>query len=108
MGQNPLKWIKSDEKPSQITIVTVVHIPELSGFWKDALLVLEKSIDSLYENTSKPFDFMVLDNGSCKEVKDYLYNCYNSNKIQFLIFSKYNIRKTNKIILQYRHRIVEY
>ena len=93
IGQNPLKWIKSDEKPSQITIVTVVHIPELSGFWKDALLVLEKSIDSLYENTSKPFDFMVLDNGSCKEVKDYLYNCYNSNKIQFLIFSKYNMRK---------------
>ena len=93
IGQNPLKWIKSDEKPRGITIVTVIHIPELSGFWKDALLVLEKSIDSLYENTSKPFDFMVLDNGSCKDVKNYLYDCYNCNKIQFLTFSRYNMRK---------------
>ena len=44
IGQNPLKWIKSDEDPRKITIVTVVHIPELAGFWNDALSVLEKSI----------------------------------------------------------------
>ena len=59
IGQNPLKWIKSDEAPRKITIVTVVHIPELSGFWNDALSVLEKSINSLYASTSKPFDLMV-------------------------------------------------
>jgi len=93
IGQNPLKWIKSDDEPRKITIVTAVHIPELSGFWKDALLVLEKSINSLYENTSKPFDFMVLDNGSCKDVRSYLYDCFNCNKIQFLTFSRYNMRK---------------
>ena len=93
IGQNPLKWIKSNEEPRKITIVTVVHIPELSGFWKDALSVLEKNINSLCANTSKPFDFMVLDNGSCKDVKNYLYDCYNCNKIQYLTFSRYNMRK---------------
>ena len=93
IGQNPLKWIKSDEAPRKITIVTVVHIPELSGFWNDALSVLEKSINSLNANTSKPFDLMVLDNGSCKDVKNYLYDCYNCNKIQYLTFSRYNMRK---------------
>ena len=64
VGQNPFKWITLDQKPQKITIVTVVYIPELSGYWKNALAVLERCIDSLYENTSQLFDLMVLDNGS--------------------------------------------
>jgi len=93
VGQNPFKWITLDQKPQKITIVTVVYIPELSGYWKNALAVLERCIDSLYENTSQLFDLMVLDNGSCKEVKTYLWDNYDKDKIQFLLFSKYNLGK---------------
>tara|TARA_X000001036_G_scaffold440138_1_gene494872 strand:+ start:13864 stop:14883 length:1020 start_codon:yes stop_codon:yes gene_type:complete len=93
VGTNPLKWIGINKKPEKITIVTIVHIPELSGFWENSLDVLKLSINSLHENTTQPFDLMVLDNGSCKNVKEFLYNYYFENKIQYLTFSKYNLRK---------------
>ena len=34
VGQNPLKWIGINKKPEKITIVTIVYIPDLSGFLK--------------------------------------------------------------------------
>ena len=93
IGQNPLKWIEIGVKPNRITIVTIVHIPELSGFWKNSLEVLKLCFQSLYANTSHSFDLMVLDNGSCDEVKQFLLDYQKINKIQFLTFSKYNLRK---------------
>ena len=93
VGQNPLKWIGINKKPEKITIVTIVYIPDLSGFWKNSLDTLKLFINSLHENTNQPFDLMVLDNGSCDIVKEYLLDCQNNNKIQFLTFYKYNLRK---------------
>tara|TARA_B110000438_G_scaffold302756_1_gene361497 strand:+ start:20038 stop:21060 length:1023 start_codon:yes stop_codon:yes gene_type:complete len=93
IGQNPLKWIGINKRPEKITIVTIVYIPELAGFWENSLDVLKLFINSLHENTTQPFDLMVLDNGSCDEVKEYILECQNNNKIQFLTFSEYNLRK---------------
>ncbi len=93
IGQNPLKWIEIGAKPNRITIVTIVYIPELTGFWKNSLEVLKLCFKSLYANTSQSFDLMVLDNGSCDEVKQFLLDYQKINKIQFLTFSNYNIRK---------------
>lgn len=93
IGQNPLKWTPVNRHPERITITTVVYIPELTGFWANALDILRLCFDSLYENTALPFDLMVLDNGSCTEVVDYLLESKASGRIQFLILSKYNLRK---------------
>ena len=61
-GQNPLKWIKQKEKPNDITITSIVHLPELAGFWMDGLKVLDKFFYSIRKNTGLPFDLMILDN----------------------------------------------
>ena len=92
-GQNPLKWIKQKEKPNDITITSIVHLPELAGFWMDGLKVLDKFFYSIRKNTGLPFDLMILDNGSCNQVKEYLNKQYLEQNIQFLYFSKYNLRK---------------
>ena len=92
-GQNPLKWIDIKEKPAKITVTSIVHLPELDGFWENGMEVLDKFFHSIRNNTEQNFDLMILDNGSCKEVRDYLYDLYNKNQIQFLIYSKYNLRK---------------
>ncbi len=95
-GYHPMKTSKIVNMPSakKITITTIVHIPELIGFWKDSLKVLKLSFESLFRHTNQEFDFMVFDNGSCNEVKDYLIEEYKKDNIQYLFFSKTNQRKT--------------
>lgn len=93
VGQNPLKWIEIVDKPKKITIVTVTHIPELNGFWENSLNTLKIFFDSLEKSTKQDYDLMVLDNGSCKIVKEYLLNKQSDGFIQYLTFSNYNLRK---------------
>jgi len=95
VGHHPLKirGLKVDYKPKDITITTIVYIPSLEGYWAEALDVLRIFFYSLFQNTSQPFDLMVLDNASCPEVKRYLQELYDDQKIQYLIFSEYNLLK---------------
>jgi len=95
-GFHPMKTSKVVNMPDakKITITTIVHIPELIGFWKDSLKVLKLSFESLFKHTNQEFDFMVFDNGSCNKVNDYLTKEYKKDNIQYLYFSKTNQRKT--------------
>jgi glycosyltransferase involved in cell wall biosynthesis len=94
-GKHPLKMVKTEfESPRPyITITTVIHIPDLSGYWTESLDVLRSFFDSLYASTDLPFDLMVFDNHSCSEVQDYLLDLYRAGKIQTLILSEYNLKK---------------
>ena len=94
-GHHPLKirGLKVEYKPKEITIATVVYIPSLEGYWEEALDVLKVFFYSLFQNTTLPFDLMVLDNGSCPEVKQYLQELHDQQKIQYLIFSEHNLMK---------------
>ena len=92
-GQNPLKWINDNENAKDITVITIVHIPELSGFWENSLDSLKMCLESLVKNTEEPFDLMVWDNGSCDKVKQFLMQSHNNGTIHSLYFSKYNLRK---------------
>ena len=93
IGQNPMKWQSSVHQPEKITATTIVHIPFLDGYWKHSLDVLKLCLKSVRENTNEAFDLMVFDNGSCREVKDYLSGMNQKGEIQFLILSEKNIGK---------------
>jgi glycosyltransferase involved in cell wall biosynthesis len=88
-----MKWLQPASQPRSITVTTIVHIPELKDFWAESLEVLKLCFQSLRENTGQPFDLMVVDNGSCQEVRDFLIQCQLDGQIQFLTFSGYNLRK---------------
>lgn len=94
-GHHPLKirGLKVEYKPKEITVATVIYIPSLEGYWAEALDVLKVFFYSLFQNTSLPFDLMVLDNGSCPEVRQYLQQLHDEQKIQYLIFSEHNLMK---------------
>lgn len=93
VGQNPIKWLKDDQKRQRITVTTVVHIPVLEDYWAQGLDVLKLCLRSLLENTGHAFDLMVLDNGSCEEVRHYLLELQRAGDIAYLIFSRCNLRK---------------
>jgi len=94
-GKHPLKvtGMKDDFEHAPITIATIVHIPVLADYWADSLAVLRLFFSSLFENTQRPFDLMVFDNNSCREVQDYLLALRAEGLIQYLILSEHNLRK---------------
>ena len=99
VGRHPLKTneVLPEYQPRRLTVATVVHIPVLEGYWTHSLEVLKLFFASLYAHTSEPFDLMVLDNGSCQEVKNYLLAEQAVGHIQYLIFSQNNLRKTGAL-----------
>jgi len=92
-GQNPVKKINTVAKPQRITVAILNYIPMLSGFYANMLKVLQACLGSIWANTDLPYDLMVFDNGSCKEVTDYLVQMQREGKIQYLILSEKNLGK---------------
>lgn len=92
-GQNPVKKINTVAKPERITVAILNYIPMLSGFYANMLEVLKACLGSVWANTDLPYDLMVFDNGSCKEVTDYLVQMQREGYIQYLILSEKNLGK---------------
>jgi glycosyltransferase involved in cell wall biosynthesis len=92
-GQNPAKFVKDVAKPERITVALLNYIPFLSGFYAETLDVLKVSLESMRKDAGLPFDLMIFDNGSCKEVREYLVNEKEEGRIQYLILSEKNMGK---------------
>jgi len=93
IGQNPAKSAKEVARPEKVTVAVLNYIPMLSGFYAETLDVLKVCLNSLYENTVTPHDLMVFDNGSCREVQQYLLEEHLAGRIQFLVLSEKNLGK---------------
>ncbi len=91
--QNPVESLASITTPERITVCVLNFIPFLSGFYSETLEVLKINLDSIKKNTQIPVDLMVFDNGSCKEVQDWLLMQHRNEKIQYLFLSKKNLGK---------------
>lgn len=93
IGQNPAKFVNEVAKPERITVAVLNYIPFLSGFYAEMLDVLKVCLNSLYQNTTVAHDLLVFDNGSCKEVQDFLLAEHLAGHIQFLFLSEKNLGK---------------
>jgi glycosyltransferase involved in cell wall biosynthesis len=93
VGQNPIKSVESVAPPSPVTVVVISYIPFLRGYYAQGLDILNLCLDSLLANTDGDYDLLVFDNGSCKDVRDYLLAEQGKNNIQFLLLSEHNIGK---------------
>ena len=89
-GKNPYKSADA-YIPKKITIAMLTYIPNLSGYFEHRFDILKLSINSLLKNTSGDFDFLVFDNGSCDEVRNYLTDLQERSIINYLIFSSENL-----------------
>jgi len=92
-GQNPAKLMKSVHKPEGITVAILNYIPFQSGFYAEMLDVLKLCLTSLRNNTESSFDLLVFDNGSCREVCEYLLDQKDKGVIQHLFLSDKNLGK---------------
>jgi len=95
IGSNPARFVEKVAQPAEITVTVVNCIPFLSGYYEQSLDVLKTVVESL--NTSRdadhPFDLLIFDNNSCREVRSYLQDAEGQGKIQYLVLSDTNLGK---------------
>lgn len=95
-GLNPNKDRLNQELYSH-QVVIPVFIPNLDGYFKDSLEILKICIASLFKTAHPKTYISIVNNGSGKEVTDYLDSLFNEGKVHELVNSA-NIGKLNSII----------
>jgi len=74
-------------------VAVIVYIPFLHGYYAQSLEVLKTCLESLWQNTPQPYDLLVFDNASCPEVRAYLQQMHEQERIQYLVLSNRNVGK---------------
>ena len=83
-GQNPAKMGLAAYQPKRLGMALLSYIPSQTGYFAQSLEVLRYQIASIH-HTTKEFDLLVFDNGSCPEVQEELRRLQSEGLIHFLI-----------------------
>ncbi len=95
-GQNPAKMGLAAYQPKRLGMALLSYIPSQTGYFAQSLEVLRYQIASIH-NSTKEFDLLVFDNGSCPEVQEELRHLHSQGFIHFLMLSRFNIGKTGAL-----------
>lgn len=97
LGANPARGSTTDYRPAEVTVVLLTYIPSLEGYFAQRLDILRLVIQALVRHTRVPFDLMVVDNGSCEPVLDYLRDLRRQGVVDYLLSSRRNIGQFNAL-----------
>ena len=97
IGLNPQKDQLIDTVTYLHQIVIPVYIPNQEGYFKDSFAILQLCLASLFRTVHEKTFITVVNNGSCREVKEYADTLYQQGKIQEVIHTD-NIGKLNAIL----------
>lgn len=96
IGLNPEKDAKIKSNNFNHQIIIPVYIPYQNKYFKDSFKILKACISSLLHTTNSQTFISLINNGSCKEVADYLDELFLTQKIHEVIHTT-NIGKMNAI-----------
>lgn len=97
VGFNPHKDMLHEENRYSHQVVIPVYIPNQEGYFKDSFRVLRTCVESLLKTVHKNTFVTIVNNGSCKEIADYLDGLFSDKKINEIIHTD-NIGKLNAIL----------
>ncbi|CAM4306397.1 glycosyltransferase [Flavobacterium terrigena] len=97
VGNNPHKDKETTHANYLHQIVIPVYIPNLEAYFKDSFQILQLCVNSLLETIHDKTFVTIINNGSCLEIRNYLDNLYENNKIHEVIHTE-NIGKLNAIL----------
>ncbi len=97
IGYNPNKDRMLEQVSYSHHIIIPVHIPNLDGYFQDAIKVLEVSLLSIKNTSHKKTFISVVNNGSCDEVAQYLDSLKGENIVQEVLHTG-PIGKLNAIL----------
>src|SRR6476620_10760870 len=97
LGLNPHKDVPHDAPKYLHQVILPVYIPELAGYFSKSAEILQLCLESLFNTTHNNTFITVVNNGSCREIVEYLSELLEAGKIHELIHTE-NIGKLNAII----------
>lgn len=90
-GVNPQKSAPAQLDRLGLPVAVLNHIPEVGGYFKNSLDILELCVRSLRENTSEPTSITVFDNASCDEVRSTLTTWVRSGLVDCVVLNSRNL-----------------
>lgn len=97
VGKNPSKENQLEINAYRHQVVIPVYIPNLEGYYEDALAILKLCLNSLVKTKDANTFITVVNNGSCEEVVTYLDKTLKEHLINEVIHTE-NIGKNKAII----------
>jgi glycosyltransferase involved in cell wall biosynthesis len=99
IGMNPARNRVSSYRPARVTLAMLVYMPHLTGYFEDRLDVVRLSLSSMLAHADDAFDLLVFDNGSCREVQQFLRGLQDEGTLRYLLTSSDNIGKLGALRL---------
>lgn len=96
-GLNPQKDKPQDKFEYTHQVIIPVYIPNQEGYFKDSFRIFKICLESLFKTTHDKTFISVINNGSSKEIQDYLDELFITQKIHEVIHTA-NIGKLNSIV----------
>ncbi|MCA0131973.1 glycosyltransferase [Winogradskyella alexanderae] len=98
VGMNPQKQTNQIELEFQHRLIILVFIPSLEGYYKNVLEVFKLCLDSAITTTNANCAITVVNNASCKDVKEILDQKLANETIDSVIHHTKNIGKIDALI----------
>ena len=108
IGISPTRKQTSAYRPEPVTVVVLVHIPHLEGYFTQRLDILKAVLQAVVQHTAYPHDLLVFNNGSCPEVGNYLEALRHEGAVDYLLGSHRNIGQFNAIRMAFEAAPGEY
>ena len=97
IGFNPNKDQKIAPTDFFHQVIVPVHIPNQEGYFKDSFQIFQYCLESLFRTSHSKTFFTVVNNGSNKEVEDFLNELHRQGKIHEVVHTT-AIGKLNAIL----------
>ena len=91
IGASPTKFGAVPKSPEQVTVAVITFVPFQEGYFEERFAILKLCLASLLANTPPPFDLLIYDNGSCREVIEYLTEMQANGLVQYLVLGGRNV-----------------
>ena len=96
-GLNPHKDKPQEQSQFVHQVIVPVYIPNQEDYFEDAFKIFQICLQSLFKTVHNKTFISVINNGSSKEVKEYLDQLFITQKIHEVIHTS-NIGKLNSIV----------
>jgi glycosyltransferase involved in cell wall biosynthesis len=96
---NPARYRVSSYRPARITVAMLIYLPHLTGYFEHRLDVVRLSLASMIRHADRPYDLLIVDNGSCEEVKAFPGQLQSQGIVRYLLTSSENIGKLGALRL---------
>ncbi len=97
IGFNPHKDMPDEGSSFIHQVIIPVYIPNQEEYFKDSFRILKLCIESIIKTVHLETFITIVNNGSCKEVREYLDELFEDKKIHEVIHTE-NIGKLNAIL----------